>query len=80
MRPLKTTAAAVILAITAVTVPSAWEQHRCASCVPAAGSTPWSKTGRMEVLRIRLKPVCRAPVRVNRRLPVTHHRVITWSA
>ena len=37
MRPLKTTAAAVILPITAVTVPSAWEQHRRASCVPAAG-------------------------------------------
>ena len=37
MRPLKTTAAAVILAITAVTVPFAWEQHRRASCVPAAG-------------------------------------------
>ena len=37
MRPLKTTAAAVVLAITAVTVPSAWEQHRRASCVPAAG-------------------------------------------
>lgn len=37
MRPLRTTAATVILAITAVTVPSAWQQHRRASCVPAVG-------------------------------------------
>ena len=43
MWPLRTTAATVILPITAVTVPSAWRQHRRASCVPAVGSTPWSK-------------------------------------